>query len=275
MAIRNLLVAYNGSSSSDAALSAALFVSRKNDAHLTCLVATESRIDVTNRPWLPDSLLETILELDRKHVREIEAQFFRVCAGRIEDGKVHSIIRRGNADATVSDYAQMHDLTILGRHDAMQGSERLELHPDRIASRSGRPVLVIPPQWAEHEFRDSALIAWDGGRSAARALMDAMLILETKRDVTVLTVESRGRGRPLKGIDVVTVLERHGIGASVVSVKPQGRGVSEIILGECEKRGAGLLVMGAYEHSKFREDLVGGVTNDVLQECPIPVLLSH
>ena len=45
MAIRNLLVAYNASSSSDAALSAALFMSRKHDAHLTCLVATISRVE--------------------------------------------------------------------------------------------------------------------------------------------------------------------------------------------------------------------------------------
>jgi nucleotide-binding universal stress UspA family protein len=46
-------------------------------------------------------------------------------------------------------------------------------------------------------------------------------------------------------------------------------------LQECKDRGVGLLVMGAYEHSKFREDLFGGVTNEILQECPVPVLLSH
>ncbi len=275
MAIRNLLVAYNGSPSSEAALSAALFMSRKYHAHLTGLVVTESRIDVTNRPWLPESLLDTILDLDRKHVRDIEARFFKGCAGRVADDKVHSIVRRADADSTVSHYAQMYDITIIGRHDSMQGSERLELHPDRIALRSGRPILVIPPQWTEREFRDNALIAWNGGRAAARALMDAMLILETKREVTVLTVESRERGWPLEGISVVTVLERHGIATAVVKVKPDGRGDGEIILDECERRGVGLLVMGAYEHSKFREELVAGVTNDVLQACPIPVLLSH
>ena len=275
MAIRNLLVAYNGSSSSGAALSAALFMSSTHGAHLTGLVATESRIDTTNRPWLPDSVLKTILDHDRKYVRQVEAQFLEACAGRIEGDRLHSIVRRSDADSTVSHYAQMYDLTIVGRHDAMQGSKQLELHPDRIALRSGRPILVIPPQWAESEFRDNALIAWDGSRSAARALMDALLIIEVRRQVSVLTVESQKRNPPLEGIDVVSVLERHGIAAAVVAVKPDDRSVSEIILGECEKRGAGLLVMGAYEHSKFREELAGGVTNDVLQECPIPVLISH
>ena len=275
MAIRNLLVAYNASASSDAALSAALFMSRKHDAHLTGLVATESRIDVSGRPWLPESLLEAIVDLDRRHVREIEARFLEACAGRIDDDRVHSIIRRGDADSTVAHYAQMYDLTLIGRHDAMQGSMRLELHPDRIALRSGRPILVIPPQWAEEEFRDNALIAWNGARSAARALMDALLILEIRREITVLTVEGRSRTPPLKGIDVATVLKRHGVGTTMVSVKPEGRTVGEIILGECEKRGAGLLVMGAYEHSKFSEERIAGVTNDVLQECPIPVLISQ
>ena len=275
MAIRNLLVAYNASASSGAALSAALFMSRKHDAHLTGLVATESRIDVTDRPWLPESLLEAIVDLDRRHVREIEAQFLAACAGRIDDDRVHSIIRRGDADSTVAHYAQMYDLTLIGRHDAMQGSRRLELHPDRIALRSGRPILVIPPGWVEEEFRDHALIAWNGTRSAARALMDALLIVETRQEITVLTVEGRGRTPPLKGIDVVTVLERHGVGTTEVSVKPEGRSVGEIILDECARRSIGLLVMGAYEHSKFREERAAGVTNDVLQECPIPVLISQ
>ena len=33
--------------------------------------------------------------------------------------------------------------------------------------------------------------------------------------------------------------------------------------------------MGAYEHSKFSEDLLGGVTRDILENATLPVLMSH
>ena len=39
--------------------------------------------------------------------------------------------------------------------------------------------------------------------------------------------------------------------------------------------GAGILVMGAYEHSKFSEDLLGGVTRDILENADLPLLMSH
>lgn len=39
--------------------------------------------------------------------------------------------------------------------------------------------------------------------------------------------------------------------------------------------GAGLLVMGAYSHTRLREMVLGGVTQHVLHHAPIPVLLAH
>ncbi len=42
-----------------------------------------------------------------------------------------------------------------------------------------------------------------------------------------------------------------------------------------EASGAGLLIMGAYEHSRFGEALLGGVTRDVLRQSRIPVLVAH
>ena len=39
--------------------------------------------------------------------------------------------------------------------------------------------------------------------------------------------------------------------------------------------GAKLIVMGAYEHSKFSQDIFGGVTHDVVRSSNIPVFMSH
>ncbi len=275
MTIRNILVAYNGSASSDAALKAAFLMHKKYGAHVTGLMAMPSRVDQLGRPWLPDAIQKTIIDLDRDHIQAIETQFRGQCEDRIVREKAHWIARRGTSDVAVSEYSHMYDLTIVGRGDSMAQERRLDLHPDRIALKSGRPVLVIPQGWSEHLFSEHALLAWDGNRSATRALADAMQILETKQLVTVLSVADSGVGKELKGIDVETVLSRHGINTQRVFLEAGSKSISDILIEECVSRGVGLLVMGAYEHSKFREDIVGGVTNRVLQQCPVPVLLSH
>lgn len=53
------------------------------------------------------------------------------------------------------------------------------------------------------------------------------------------------------------------------------RGAGATILDACTELGAGLLIMGAYEHSKFSEDLLGGATRDILSDARLPVLMSH
>jgi nucleotide-binding universal stress UspA family protein len=38
---------------------------------------------------------------------------------------------------------------------------------------------------------------------------------------------------------------------------------------------ADLLVIGAFDHSRIRETVFGGVTNEILARRPLPVLLAH
>lgn len=46
-------------------------------------------------------------------------------------------------------------------------------------------------------------------------------------------------------------------------------------LNYCKDVSAGLLVMGAYVHSAFRERLLGEVINYVLNHTRLPVFISH
>jgi len=276
MAVKNILLAYNGSASSEAALKAAILMHAKHDTHVTGLLAHGcSKIDANLRPWMPNSMRESLLEMEDEANKRIEAQFFSSAQAHIAGDKLHWIAERGRSNATVSEYARMFDITVVGQHDALLGAEHLELHPDRIAVKSGRPVLVFPKDWDEPNINEHAVLAWDGRRTATRALADAMQILETKKLITVLTVDNGKIGEPLKGIDVEVALRRHGIEVEMVRVKSQGRSVGQTILDYCDERGAGLLVTGAYEHSVFREELMGGVTNKLVRQAKLPVLMSH
>ena len=58
-------------------------------------------------------------------------------------------------------------------------------------------------------------------------------------------------------------------------IPPNGRAVGDVLLDECAREDAGLLVMGAYSHSRVREMLLGGVTRHVLAHAHMPLLMVH
>jgi nucleotide-binding universal stress UspA family protein len=223
--------------------------------------------------WMPASVKATSHEVEQATVAQIEAQFRERTADAPAD-KIHFIESGGLADRTVAEYARLYDLTLLGGHDTRLGDAHLLVHPDVVAIRSGRPVLVFPKGFTMQEINEHALIAWDGQRAAARALADAMQILETKEQVTLLTVEG-GMSPELPGTNVVTHLERHGVRVMTRYERRISRLVGRVILDTAQELDVGLIVMGAFEHSKFRENHFGGVSNTVLHETRTPVLMAH
>jgi nucleotide-binding universal stress UspA family protein len=51
--------------------------------------------------------------------------------------------------------------------------------------------------------------------------------------------------------------------------------VADVLLRHVRDTGAGLVVMGAYGHSRFREAIIGGATRHMLEQTEVPVLLAH
>lgn len=276
MSVKNILCAYNGAPSSDVALRAAVLMHKKYNAHVTGLFAYGgSRIDSNLRSWMPKTLQSSLLKVENDLCENVESQFRKITEAKVQGDYLHWISEKGRSNATVADYARMFDITVVGQFDSVLGAEHVELRPDHIALRSGRPVLMIPKNWSEDAISDHAVLAWDGRRTATRALADAMQILETKRLITVLTIDNGKKIAPLNGICVEDALTRHGVEVERVHVKPKGRTVGQAILDYCKETEATFLVAGAYEHSIFREELVGGVTNTIVSQADIPVLISH
>ena len=279
MAIKNILVAYNGSKASDAAVRMGLLMARKYDAHLTGVLAHGMpQILSSAGPWLTERLSEQLGDIIERTKSEIyggiSARFNELIAASDRTEKCHWYDIYGSADKTIAEIARRFDITLMGEFTPVPGEEQLMLRPDIVALQSGRPVLIVPSDYEVAELQESAVLAWDGKRAAARALSDAMLILETKTLVTVLTIGEDGPERDITGVNISAHLDRHGIPTEFVKLPRKGS-VGTMITDFCRERDAGLLVLGAYEHSKFSEDLLGGVTNDVLKTATIPVLMSH
>jgi nucleotide-binding universal stress UspA family protein len=274
MAIKNILVAFNGSESSENALLAAQRMQQKYGAHVTGLLAHEGKREkFAGRPWVPDNVRGIIEAAVQSDEERLEARFRDVFKQAPKE-QVHWISLAAKPDSAVAQYACMYDITLVGREVRGQ-VEATNLHPERIALKSGRPVLVVPPgELAAGSMDKPAVLAWDGARAATRALNDAMLILETKQRVDIVSIGPKIRP-PLDGIDVVTALQRHGVNARRIRRKTAARSIGEDILAYCDEVDAGLLVMGAFEHSIFRQELLGGTTMTVLAKSKMPVLISH
>ena len=51
--------------------------------------------------------------------------------------------------------------------------------------------------------------------------------------------------------------------------------ISGRLQAEAREADTHLLVLGAYSHSRLRESIFGGVTDDILTAARIPVLMAH
>lgn len=273
MSIRNILVAFNGSGSAISALKYAASLTRGGQCHVTALLAHSTHEVISRRDaWVPEKAQEIIAAANAEILDTIEDRFRAVQDGLGLGDRLTFRRASGRVDAVLSETARGFDLLIAGQDQGEAVDEHVTFNPGRIALMSGRPVLIVPEGYNAEATHSHAVLAWDGGRASARALSDGLGLLEEQGKVTVLTAGEEPLARPVS--ELLEHLARHGVSAAhePVEAKP---GVARALLGYCRTHDPCLLIMGAYEHSKFREDFLGGVTARVLRDTPIPVLLSH
>jgi nucleotide-binding universal stress UspA family protein len=276
MAIRDLAVAYNGSANADVAVDLAVQMCRKYGAWLTGLyvsrpVEFEGRVE----RWITPEVREMLNRAQAETAGGIEAGFRERAGANGFDGPLEWIALDGQPNAALARQARYHDLLLLGQFSDPADAGR-PVRAEDLVLRAGKPLVIVPNNYVVRPFSEYAVVAWDGSRPSARALSDAMQILETKARIDLVCVTSSEEERaPRSAPQIVRHLERHGVDARQIVLKASREGVGGTILGYCEENAPDVLVMGAYNHAKLREDLFGGVTRHVLQHLNVPVLMSH
>jgi nucleotide-binding universal stress UspA family protein len=147
---------------------------------------------------------------------------------------------------------------------------------DTVALSAGGPVIAVPDTSTATRVGRNVLIAWNGSRESARALRDALPLLTRAEQVSAVIVDHPAAARD--GEEALEqFLRRHGCRSVNVQRLPEGgRPPSEVILQHAaHAAGADLIVMGLYGHSRIREFILGGVSREMLDDSPIPLLLSH
>jgi nucleotide-binding universal stress UspA family protein len=163
------------------------------------------------------------------------------------------------------------DLIVAGQPEPKDGAGKA-FAADLVLS-AGRPVLFVPYAGRFSKPGRRPLVAWNGGREAARAVADALPLLKRADAVHVVTFDARA-GEGAAG-DVALQLARHGVKVTLSRESVPDVAVGEQILSRAADLESDLLVMGAYGHSRMREQILGGATRTLLESMTLPTLMSH
>jgi nucleotide-binding universal stress UspA family protein len=181
-------------------------------------------------------------------------------------------VEAGEIAGTLS---RLYDLTVVLQPEHSSSSYD-NMIPQAVLFNSGGPMLMIPYIHKGDFDTRHVGIAWDGSRLAARALRDAQPFLTAAETVTVIAInEDRKNASDVTCNQVVSHLARHGIKADIERLTAEYGNVQGTILSILADKNIGLLVMGGYGHSQFRERILGGVTRSMFDSTTVPVLMSH
>jgi nucleotide-binding universal stress UspA family protein len=181
-----------------------------------------------------------------------------------------------DAGARVIEEARVKDLCVVPLHEDNDGDRDLV---ERLVFAGGAPALIAPSgaRKSERTTFDRVAIAWDSSRPAARAVADALPLLQRAAKVRVFSIENEKKFETFRtGVDLARHLSRHGIDVEIDAIeKGRDQTIGQAFKSYVSKHKIDLLVMGAYGHSRMREFVLGGATLSVLTDPPCWTLLSH
>lgn len=222
------------------------------------------------------SLLEELTESDalaakesQKHGREIltRAQIHLEHAGI---SKVTTRLRIGDIAEEVADFEMNADIVVIGKRGEAADFVKLNLgaNLERITRSCKKPVFVAARSFLPTQ---RFLIAFDGGVSSMKAVeyvADSPLF--TGLPCSLLTIGSENSDNKAMTALAQSRLEAANITVSTAIIE----GTPDLVIANAvETEGIGLLVMGAYGHSRIRNMIIGSTTTEMVHRCKIPIML--
>jgi nucleotide-binding universal stress UspA family protein len=204
--------------------------------------------------------------------KELDERFAKVDVGHA----YHQT--EGDHVEKLAEYAHLSDLVVVSQAPPKGVSSNIALHhPEEIALEAGCATLVLPHEevfWSPGRRVGTRIaVAWRNCKEASRAVREAMPFLLEAEDVHVFTEQEEANS--LKGVGIGRYLSMHGVNATVhTDIHDEGN-IGEQLLARAAAYDCDLLVMGAYSRARWRELLMGGVSEYVLHHLDRPVLMSH
>ena len=272
--MKTILLHISGDTCLEARLQVARDMARAFDGHITCLRPINYEVFAPGDFY--GSAMAAAIPRIKEAAEELRADIERRLAP--EDVSWEWITCSGQAELKLLEQSALHDIILVGPHDVGQdGTRAPSSMAGSLALRAPIPVMVIPGSTKGFDVTAPALVAWNGSAEACVALREALPLLAKSDEVFLATVqEADDKARfdfpPVEG---ARYLSRHGIEAELVEIPKGVAKVADTLFSAAQLRECGMMVMGAYGHSRLSEMLLGGVTRRSLTDPQMPILLSH
>jgi nucleotide-binding universal stress UspA family protein len=255
----------------------AVSVAAALQAHLTGIAFIyDPIVPISGTGYIPADVIES-QRADNETAAEAAIKDFTTAtdrAGISAEPQMLTASLTGAADQFAR-MARRFDLAIVGQAQP-EMSTMEQIIGETTLFESGRPMIMVPYIQKAPFKTDNVIICWDGSRTAARAVADAIPILGKSSRIEIVSVTSeRGKEDEIEGADIGQHLARHGLKVDVHRVSRGNIDVADALLSHAADSAADLMVMGGYGHSRLREFVLGGVTRSIFQSMTLPVLLSH
>jgi nucleotide-binding universal stress UspA family protein len=285
MAIKDVLVYLDNDTNCANRITSTAKLCSKLGAHLAGLYSYRMlKVHPYPYTYLPNSAFNTMEENARQQQEETRALFASNTAAEDISAEFRTVNDQfrtvsdqfrtvndqlSNALSIQSRYADL--LVVPGRY-GKNSNHNHDFQLAEILPISACPVLVLPEdQPAPTQLPKRVLVAWNGSHESARALSLAMPILEQAEQVDLVSVSSD----EAEASDIAKHLTHHGIKVNVHLVEGSSFNAGKTLLNQAITLESELVVMGAYGHSRFREQVLGGATEYMIGHASLPVLFSH
>ena len=275
--IKDIIVNLSVGEGANAAADYAVSLAAAFDAHLAGIAFLyDPIVPVSGAGYIPADVIEA---QERDNAAAAKAAIDRfVAAGKRAGVAAEPLTISGSFAGVGNQFgriARRFDLSIVGQ--AEPGTSAVEeIIAESALFESGRPVIVVPYIQKAPLKLDRVMLCWDGSRAAARAIADAMPLLEQAGRVEIVIVANeRGKKDEIEGADMGAHLARHGLNVEVKRTVLGDIDVADVILSHAADAGSDFIVMGGYGHSRLREFVLGGVTRTIFRSMTAPVLMSH
>lgn len=276
--LRRLLLVVDGTQSSQSAQEIAIDLAKRTNARLT-------GVGVLDMPWItaaqPEPLGgsafkilrdEEVIHNTKKYVEELLTVFQDVC--KSAHIQYEAIEVEGVPEVEIEYLSHEHDLIIIGQktdfhHDLENESDRIVRH---LVKDNPRPMIIVP---SSPSSGNDIMVAYDGTLQSARALhMFLLLNLAKNKPVHIITVHKNRHEAEELANQALRLCSAYGVEASIHPQVSHGD-PAKIILKKVEEMNIGLIAMGAFSSTTWKEVFFGNTTSAIMKASKVPLFIHH
>lgn len=269
--MKSVLLHIDDDTGLDSRLQVALDVCRAQDAHLTCLQVTPYNSYVAFDPlgaaFSQQGLMAEVRQREEELRARIEAHLDQ------EDVRWDWAASDGDVVRMLAAWSAVSDLVIVSQSPKSSDLKRPQALAGDLVFESQCAVLVVPPAMETLDLTAAIVVGWNASPEAARAIRNAVPLLQGAKAVHIVTVGEDDEDMPQMAAS--TYLSRHGVVSDLHIIPASSGKPQEALVKFAHETGARLVVMGAFGRSRLRETLLGGVTKALLGHSDVALLMAH